>query len=125
MSSMYFLSGAPTRSSADSRSPIVTETNSTQRPRVSARRGERRGNYLIRFGAEAGTRTPTPLRALDPETGAGDEPALSLSAEFPATMRDCAPIARSRSERIGPIGARSGPVGRAFRKTDHARSHNG
>ncbi len=44
------------------------------------RRGERRGNYSIRFGAEAGTRTPTPLRALDPETGAGDEPALSFSA---------------------------------------------
>ena len=24
---------------------------------------------MIGFGAEAGTRTPTPLRALDPETG--------------------------------------------------------
>jgi hypothetical protein len=32
------------------------------------------------FGAEAGTRTTTPVRALDPETGAGDEPALSFSA---------------------------------------------
>src|SRR4030095_3317460 len=33
---------------------------------------------LLIVGAEAGTRTPTPLRALDPETGAGEEPALRL-----------------------------------------------
>ena len=61
-----------------------------------------RRNYQERFGAEAGTRTPTPLRALDPETGAGDEPALSLSAKFRATLRQrstsrCTPQRLSRT----------------------------
>ena len=41
---------------------------------------------LVEFaGAEGGTRTPTPLRAHDPESRAGDEPALSLFASLRVT----------------------------------------
>src|SRR5207253_9242913 len=46
-----------------------------------------RGNYLIFFGAEAGTRTPTPLRALDPES--------SASANSATSARLCAGIIAS------------------------------
>jgi hypothetical protein len=61
-------------------------TYATKSRRPSVRRKLRRKSLpsgrtgLVSSGAEAGTRTPTPLRALDPETGAGDEPALRLSA---------------------------------------------
>ena len=69
------------------------------------------GNELIWFGAEAGTRTPTPLRALDPES---DEAGLSKCANRfavfgnPAsliTLRACQSLATffSSSQSSRPI----------------------
>src|SRR5262249_36955819 len=54
------------------------------------------GNYVERFGAEAGTRTPTPLRALDPESSASANSATS--ARRYSTPGVTAPRAGTRDE---------------------------
>ena len=72
---MRFTEGAPDAASARPRNPPSTTTAADLR--AARPRGECRPTRATSDGAEGGTRTPTPLRALDPESSASANSATS------------------------------------------------